>query len=230
MSKWTRSCWLTVLLALCGCDVQVHDETPASYPANHEVGMYEIKASVSHDALVSPGSVFLFAVGGPLRLDLTSDRQGVQWHGFYSVRCRGSFPLQYQAVWKLQGLSTGQKRVPTQPREVQLTPPPLTKEVTIDTSAKSPKGWQGVVPYRFVTAEHTQITAARIEPLSQDPADVAAAKSIVIDTPLPLDAQCAVPAEVQLSSKVARAQGNLMIDTDLPGIPHWQTKVVFAPK
>ncbi len=230
MSKWTRFSGVPLVLALCGCDVQVHDETPASFPANHEVGMYEIKASVARDSLVSPGSVLLFAVGGPLRIDMTSDRQGLEWHGFYSVRCRSSFPLQYQAVWKLQGLSTGQKRVPAKPREVQLTPPPLIREVTIDTSAKSPKGWEGVVPYRFVTAEHTQITTAHIEPLSQDPADVAAAKSIVIETPLPLDAQCAMPAEMHLSSKVARAQGNLMIDTDLPAIPHWQTKVVFAPK
>ena len=230
MSKWTRFSWVPVVLALCACDVQVHDETPASYPANHEVGMYEIKARVASDAMVSPGSVFLFAIGGPLRIDLASDKQGLEWHGFYSVRCRSSFPLQYQAVWKLQGLSTGQKRVPEKPREVQLTPPPLTREVAIDTSARSPKGWDGVVPYRFVTAQLTHITAAHIEPLSQDPADVAAAKPIVVETPLPLDADCAVPAEVHVSSKVARAEGNLLIDTDLPGIPHWQTKVVFAPK
>ncbi len=230
MSKWTRFAGIPAVLALGGCDVQVHDETPASYPANHEVGMYEIKASVSRDFMVSSGSVYLFAVGGPKRIDLTPDRQEAQWHGIYSVRCRSSFPVQYRAVWKMQGLTTSQKLTPEKPREVQLTPPPLPREVTFDTSAKSPKGWPGAVPYRFITAEHTQITAAHIEPLSQDPADVDAAKGITIDSPLPLDAPCAVPTEVRFTSKAARAQGNLVIDTDLAALPHWQTKVVFAPK
>jgi hypothetical protein len=229
MSKWAVFTGVAGLLALGGCDVQVRDETPATFPANNGVGMYELKASVTRDALVTPGSVYLFAVDGPKRIDMTPDKQGVEWHGWYSVKCRGSFPLQFAAIWKRQGLSTGSVRVPAKPRVVQLTPPPLTKEATIDTSAKSKQGWQGTVSYQFVTAEHTQIIGAHIEPLSQDPADVAAAKPIVIDTPFPLDAVCPMPAEVQLSSKVNKAQGNLIIDTDLPAIPHWQTKVVFAP-
>jgi hypothetical protein len=229
MSKWAVFTGLAAVLALGGCDVQVHDETPATYPANNQVGMYEIKATVSRDALVTPGSVYLFALGGGKRIELESDKQGLEWHGFYSVKCAGSFPLQFQAIWKGQGLSTGSKLVPDKPREIQLTPPPLTREVTIDTSAKSSKGWTGGVPYNFVTAPHTQITAAHIEPLSQDPGDVAAAKPIMIDTMFPVDAPCGVPTEVRLSSKVAKAQGNLVIDTDLPGVPHWQTKVVFAP-
>ncbi len=229
MSKWTVFTGVAALLALGGCDVQVHDETPTTYPANNGVGMYELKATVARDTLVTPGSVYLFAVGGPKRIDMTPDSQGVEWHGFYSVKCRASFPLQFEAIWKRQGLSTGSVLVPPKPREVQLTPPPLTKEATIDTSAKSNKGWQGGVPYTFVTAEHTQITAAHIEPLSQDPADVAAAKPIMIDSSFPVDAPCAMPTEVRLSSKVPKAQGNLVIDTDLPGVPHWQTKVVFAP-
>jgi hypothetical protein len=215
-------------LVLGGCDVQVRDDTPSTYPANQEVGMYELKANVSRDALVTPGSVYLFAVGGPKRIDMIPDKQGVEWHGIFSVRCRSSFPLQFLAVWKRQGLSTGTKLVPDKPREVTLTPPPLTKEVTIDTSAKSAKGWQGAVAYKFVTAEHTQIIGAHIEPASQDPADVAAAKQITIDSSLPLDAPCNVPTEVRMTSKAARAQVNLVIDTDLPAIPHWQTKVVFA--
>ncbi len=230
MSTWTRCAGVSAVLALGGCDVQLHDDTPASYPANHEVGMYEIKATVTRDSLVTPGSVFLFAVGGAKRIDMTPDREGAQWHGIYSIRCRSSFPLQFRAVWKEQGLTTGQKLVPAKPREVQLTPPPLPREASVDTSAKSPKGWGGAVSYRFVTADHTHITGARIEPLSQDPADVEAAKPISLDATFPVDAPCAVPTELHFTSKAARAQGNLVIDTDLPALPHWQTKVTFAPK
>jgi hypothetical protein len=229
MSNATVFIGVAAVLALGGCDVQVHDQTPPTFVANNQVGMYEIKASVSSDALVSPGSVYLFAVGGGKRIEMESDRQGLEWHAFYSVKCAGSFPLQFQAIWKRQGLSTGSKLFPDKPRDIQLTPPPLTKEATIDTSAKSNKGWMGGVPYTFVTAPHTQITAAHIEPLSQDPGDVAAAKPIMIDTTFPEDAPCGVATEVHLSSKVAKAQGNLVIDTDLPGMAHWQTKVVFAP-
>ena len=228
MSKWSVFTGVVGLLTLGGCDVQVHDATPASYPLNHDVGMYELKASVSRDALVTPGSVYLFAVGGPKRIEMTPDRQGAEWHGIFSVRCKSSFPLQFLAVWR-QGVSTGTKLVPDKPREITLTPPPLTKEVSIDTSAKSPKGWEGAVAYKFVTAEHTQITGAHIEPLSQDPADVAAAQSIAVESSFPVDAPCAVPTEIRMTSKAAKAQGNLIIDTDLPAIPHWQTKVVFAP-
>lgn len=229
MSKWTLFTGVAALLALGGCDVQVHDETPTSYPANHDVGMYELKASVSRDSLVTPGSVYLFAVGGPKRIDMVPDRQGLEWHGIFSVRCRSSFPVQFQAVWKRQGLSTGTRLVPDKPREVELTPPPLTREVTIDTSARSAKGWDGTVAYKFVTAEHTQILGAHIEPVSQDPADVAAAKDISVDGSFPQDAPCAVPTEVRLTSKAQKAQGNLVIDTDLKAMPHWTTKVVFAP-
>jgi len=229
MSNWTVFAGVAAVLALGGCDVQVHDETPATFAANNQVGMYEIKASVTRDALVSPGSVYLFAVGGGKRIDMESDKQGQEWHAFYSVKCAGSFPLQFEAIWKRQGLSTGSKLIPDRPRDIQLTPPPLTKEATIDTSAKSNKGWMGGVPYTFVTAPHTRITAAHIEPLSQDPGDVAAAKPIMIDSTFPEDAPCGVATEVRLSSKVPKAQGNLVIDTDLPGMAHWQTKVVFAP-
>ncbi len=230
MSKWTVFAGVAVLSALGGCDVQVHDQTPAVFSANNDVGMYELKASVTRDTLVTPGSVYLFALGpNKKRIDMNPDRQGVEWHGFYTVKCRGSFPLQFEAIWKRQGLSTGSMLVPASPREIQLTPPPLTKEATIDTSAKSNKGWEGSVAYRFVTAEHTQILGAHIEPLSQDAGDVAAAKPIMVDTTFPVDAPCPMPAEIHLSSKVAKAQGNLVIDTDLKGMEHWQTKVVFAP-
>jgi hypothetical protein len=229
MSNWTVFAGVAAVLALGGCDVHVRDDTPASFPANNDVGMYELKATVSRDSMVTPGSVYLFAAGANKRIDMIPDKQGLEWHGFYTVKCRGSFPLQYTAIWKRQGLSTGSVLVPPKPREIELLPPPLTKEATIDTSAKSSKGWDGSVVYRFVTAEHTQIIGAHIEPLSQDAGDVAAAKPIVIGTQFPVDAACAMPTEIHLSSKVAKAQGNLIIDTDLKGLEHWQTKVVFAP-
>jgi len=230
MSKWTVLAGVSALLALAGCDVHVRDDTPTAYPANHEVGMYEIKAHVARDSMVQPDAVFMFDVGGKGRIDMTSDGSGDEWHAIVPARCRSSFPVQFLVVWKRQGLSTGQKLVPPKPRQVELTPPPLTKEVSIDTSRKSSKGWEGAVSYRFVTAQSTNITAAHIEPLSQDPADVAAAKPITVNTSLPVQAPCAVPVEIRLSSTAQKAHGNLVIDTDLPGMPHWTTKVEFAPK
>ena len=222
-----------VVAALGGCDVQVHDGTPAEYPANHDLGMYEIKATVAPDAMVSPGSVFLFGLSGKQRIELTSNRAGTEWHGMYAIRCHSEFPLQLLAVWKLQGLSTEQKLVPAQPREIKLVEPEPTKEASIDTSGsnKEPKGgWQGSVKYRFATQQDTQITGAHIEPLSQSAADVAAAKAISVTSPMPVDAQCGVPTEVQLASSAQHAQGNLVIDTNHPAYPHWTTKVAFAPK
>jgi hypothetical protein len=222
-----------VTAALGGCDVQVHDATPAQYPANYDLGMYEIKATAVPDAMVSPGSVFLFGISGKQRIELTANRAGTEWRGMYAIRCSPSFPLQLLAVWKLQGLATEQKVVPEQPREIKLIEPEPTKEASIDTSgsSKAPKGgWQGTVKYRFSTQKNTQITGAHIEPVSQDAADVAAAKAISVTSPLPVDAQCGVPTEVQLASSAQRAQGNLVIDTTLPAYPHWTTKVVFEPK
>jgi len=64
MSKLIRLTWIPVALALSACDVQVHDQTPAQYPANHDIGMYEIKATAARDTLVTPGSVFMFGLVG----------------------------------------------------------------------------------------------------------------------------------------------------------------------
>jgi len=163
-----------VTAALSACDVQVHDTTPAEYPANHDVGMYEIKATVTPDSMVSPGSVFLFGLVGKQRIDLTGNRSGTEWRGMYSVRCKPSFPLQLLAIWKLQGLTTKEKVVPPQPREIKLTEPEPTKEVAIDTSgsSKPPKGgWQGSVKYRFATEQVTQVTGVRVDPVSTEPAE-----------------------------------------------------------
>ena len=221
-----------VALALSACDVQVHDETPAEYPANHDIGMYDIKATVARDAMVTPGSVFMFGLSGKQRIELTSNRDGTEWHGLYAIRCHPGFPLQLVAAWKLQGLTAKQKLVPAQPREIKLVEPPLTREASLaTTTGKSPKGgWVGGVKYRFATAQRTQITAAHIEPVSQDPADVAAAKAISVVSPFPLDVPCGIPTEVQVASTAPSAKGNLVIDTDHPAFPHWTTQVTFAPR
>ena len=221
-----------VTAALSACDVQVHDQTPAQYPVNHDVGMYEIKATVTPDSMVSPGSVYVFGLSGKQRFELSSNRAGTEWHGMYSIRCQPGFPLQLLAIWKLQGLTTKEKLVPEQPREIKLVEPEPPKEApSIDTSGKSPKGgWTGSVKYRFSTQQLTQITAAHIEPVSQEPADVAAAKAISVTTPMPLDSPCGVPTEVALTSTAQKAQANLVIDTNHPAYPHWTTQVEFAPK
>jgi len=222
-----------VAAALSACDVQVHDATPDHYPANHEVGMYEIKATTAADALVTPGSVYLFALSGKQRFELTPNRAGTEWHGMYSIRCQSSFPLQLLAIWKLQGLTTREKVVPGQPREIKLVEPEPPKEAPpIDTAnGKPPKGgFPGSVKFRFATQQDTQITGAHIEPVSQDAADVAAAKPITVTSALPVDVPCGVPTAIELNSTAAKAQGNLVIDTNLPAYPHWTTKVTFAPK
>jgi hypothetical protein len=194
--------------------------------------MYEIKATVVPDSMVSPGSVFLFGLSGQQRIEMASNRAGTEWHGMYAIRCHSSFPLQLKAIWKLQGLATKEKVVPEgTPREIKLIEPEPTKEASIDTSGKSPKGgWTGSVKYRFATQPDTQISGAHIEPTSQDPADVNAAKGVSVTSPLPVDAQCGVPTEVTLTTTAQNAHANLVIDTNLPAYPHWTTKVDFAPK
>jgi hypothetical protein len=74
------------------------------------------------------------------------------------------------------------------------------------------------------------LSATTIQPSSSDPADVAAAKGISVATPLPAQARCGQPAEVRLLSKEQRAHGTLAIDTNDPGVPHWQTRMEFSPK
>ena len=237
MSKATRfTCFFiggAVATALAGCDVQVHDATPDQYPANNSVGMYEIKATVVPDAMVTPGSVTLFGLSGKQRVDLVPNRAGTEFHGMYAVRCVSSFPLQLKAIWRLQGLATKEKVVPDQPREIKLIEPEPTPTLVVDTtgSNKPPKGgWPGTVKYTFATQAETQITGAHIEPTSQDAGDVNSAKAIAVTTPFPVDAQCGVPAELTLSSSAQSAHGNLVIDTNLPKYPHWTTRVEFAPK
>lgn len=221
-----------VTAALSGCDVQVHDATPAEYPANHDLGMYPIKVTVAPGAMVTPDSIFVFGVSGKERFALTPNKGGTQWQHMYAIRCHPSFPLQILVAWK-EGLGTEQKVVPPQPREIKLIEPEPTKEGIIDTSgpkAKGGGGWEGTVKYRFATEQNTQITGVHIEPISQDAADVAAAKAISVTSPMPVDIPCGAPTEIQLTSSAQRAQGNLVVDSTHPVYPHWTTKVVFAPK
>jgi len=227
--KLIRLTWVPVALVLSACDVQVRDETPAEYPANHDIGMYDIKATVTRDTLVTPGSVFLFALGDNQRITLS--QQGSEWRGLYSVRCRSSFPLQILAEWKTQAFSVRHRLLPPQPRQIKLIEPSLTYTASFDSAGKAPKGgWVGNVQYRFVTVPSAQITAARVEPSSEAAADVKAAKAISVLTPLPVVAGCGDLAEVRLAATDAHAHGTLVIDTDHPTVPHWQTRVEFSPK
>ena len=229
MFKLIHLTWVPVALMLSACDVQVRDETPAEYPANHDIGMYDIKATVARDALVTPGSVFLFALGENQRIPLS--QEGPEWRGLYSVRCQSSFPLQILAEWKLQGLSVRHKLVPLQPRQIKLKEPSLAYSASFDSAGKAPKGgWLGSVQYRFVTVPSAQITAARVEPSSEAAADVKAAKAIAVLTPLPVVAGCGDLAEIRLAATDAHAHGTLVIETDHPTVPHWQTRVEFSPK
>jgi hypothetical protein len=230
MFRLIRLTWVPAALLLSACDVQVRDTTPAEYPANHDIGMYDVKALVTRDTLVTPGSVFMFAIGDNQRITLNQD--GNEWHGLYSVRCRSSFPLQFLAEWKLQGFAVRHKFVPEKPREIKLIEPPLAREAHFDASGKTPPkgGWQGAVQYRFVTVPSAQISAAHIEAGSDSPADVAAAKAISVLTPFPVVAGCGDVAEIRLATTSPHAHGTLVIDTDHPTVPHWQTVVDFAPR
>ncbi len=223
--------WCLALM-LCACDVQVQDTTPSAFPAEHGIGMYELSARlVAADWLVTPRSVVLFAISDGQKLMLTPDADHTGYHGLYSVRCRDSFPLQLYAVWNLQGLTTAHKLLPAQPRQIRLIEPPLTRTASIDSSGQAPKGgWRGGVQYRFVTVPSVQITAAHIEPASAELADVAAAKAISVVTSFPVVADCGDLASVQVASTASHAHGILVIDTDHPGVPHWQTTVEFSPQ
>jgi hypothetical protein len=230
MLKPMRLIWLGVVLLLCACDVQLRDTTPAEFPANHDLGMYEVSAAVARDALVTQGSVYVFAQGDGQKIVLTPNAEGSAWHGLYSVRCRSSFPLQFVVEWKLP-VDVRRKVVPPQPRQIRLIEPPLTRTARLDSSGKAPKGgWQGAVQYRFATVPTVQITGAHIEPQSSSPQDAAAAKPMSVISSFPVVGGCGDIVEVRLVSSAPRAHGTLVIDTTDPADPHWQTRVEFSPK
>jgi hypothetical protein len=218
------------VLALTGCDVQMQDETPAQFKANPDVGMYPIMVKVTSGALVSQ-PVYVFAISDGQKVPLSANPDGT-YQTMFPIKCKRTFPLQFLAVWRVQGMATKQALVPAQPRYIELTPPPLDPQASIDTSGKPDKKtrtWRGGVPYEFVTAPDVHITGGHLEPVSQDKADVAAAKPISLVSTFPIDAVCGTSTAVQLASKAQRAHANLVIDTDLPGMPHWTTRVDFAP-
>jgi hypothetical protein len=240
MYRLIRLSWIPAVLCLSACDVQVNDTTPAQYQANNDIGMYEITATTSQGALVTPGSMVLFAIGDNQKIPLSPNSDGSGWHGLYSVRCQSTFPLQILAVWRLQGLATRNIVVPPQPRQIKLTEPPLSKQEGFDTAKPAEKAargkgggkgeWEGTVNYRFATMPMTDITAAHVEPTSASAEDVAAARAISVKTSLPLQAACGENAPLTLVSTAQRAHGTLVIDTDNPGMTRWQTYVEFSPK
>jgi hypothetical protein len=220
---------LAAALTLCACDVQVQDTTPSSYTADG-IGMYVVSARVRADSLVTPGSVVLFSVGDGKNRPLTPNPGFSEYRGLYSVRCRDTFPVQLLAAWRLQGLRSAHKLLPAvQPRQIRLLEPAQPREARFDASGRPPKGgWQGSVPFRFITVPLARITAAHVEPASGSPADVAAARAISIVSALPLEADCGASVGLRLASSDPRAHGTLVIDTDHPGLPRWQTRVEFV--
>jgi hypothetical protein len=231
MRRLMRLIWLSATLALVGCDVQMRDMTPAQYPANHDIGMYEVSVAVTHGAIVSPGSVYVFAIGvNGQKVSLTPNADGSRWSGLYPVRCRSSFPLQFVAEWKLP-LNVRRALEPPQPREVRLIEPRLTSTASFDTTGKEPKGgWQGSVQYRFVTVPSVQVAGAHIGPDGQSAVDVAAARPLSVVSSFPVVGGCGDLLDVRVASKAPRARGTLVIDTNDPQDPHWATRVEFRPK
>ena len=210
--------------------MQVQDTTPSSYLADG-IGMYVVSARVHADSLVTHGSVVLFAVGDGKKIPLTPNAGFSEYRGLYSVRCRDTFPVQLLAAWRLQGLRSAHKLLPAaEARQIRLFEPAQPREAKFEASGRSPKGgWQGSVPFRFITVPLARITAAHVEPASGSPADVAAARAISIVSALPLVADCGALVQLRLASSDPRAHGTLVIDTDHPGLPRWQTRVEFVP-
>ena len=230
MRRLTRLTWLSVALLLVACDVQVRDTTPAEFPANHDIGMYELSVAVTRDSLVTPGSVYVMGVSDRQKVALSPNSDGSRWQGLYPVRCRSSFPLQFVVEWKLP-LDLRRKVVPPQPRQVRLIEPPLTRTASFDSSGKAPRGgWQGTVQYRFVTVPTVQITGAHIGPQGSSAADAVAARPLSVVSSFPVVGGCGDLVEVRVASSAARARGTLVIDTDHPADPHWTTRVEFSPK
>ncbi|HEX4268448.1 MAG TPA: hypothetical protein VHY36_11210 [Steroidobacteraceae bacterium] len=226
------SCLAAGALALGGCGVQLQDETPGTFTANPDIGMYPLTVKVTSGALVST-PIYVFVVGdGGQQVPLSAGANGT-YGTMYPVKCKQSFPLQYLAVWRVQGVVTKHQLFPPQARDIQLTPPPLTQQASIDTSGtpdKKTHSWQGAVQYNIVTAASGHITGAQLQPVSQDKADVKAAAAVSVVSTFPVDATCGTPTAVTLATKAQTAHVNLVITTDVPGIPQATTRVDFGPQ
>ena len=226
------SCLAAVVLGLGGCGVQLQDETPGQFKTNPDIGMYPLTVKVASAGFLVSQPVYVWAVSDGQKAALSPGPDGT-YQTMFPVKCRSSFPLQFLAVWRLQGVTSESQYFPPQPRQIELSPPPLTAQASIDTAGKPDKktrSWQGPVNYDIVSAADAHITGAHLEPVSQDEADVAAAKPISVVSAFPIAASCGTPTAVQLASKKPRAHANLVIDTDVPGTPHWTTRVDFAPQ
>ncbi|HEX4269521.1 MAG TPA: hypothetical protein VHY36_16650 [Steroidobacteraceae bacterium] len=225
--------WLAaVAVALGGCGVQLQDQTPGTFTVNPDIGMYPLTVKVTSGALVST-PIYVFVVGADgQQVPLSAGPNGT-FGTMYPVKCKASFPLQYLAVWRVQGVVTKHQLFPPQPRNIQLTPVPLTQQASIDTSGKPDKktrSWQGAVQYNIITAPDAHITGAQVQPVSQDKADVKAAQAVSVVSTFPIDATCGTPAAVTLATKAQTAHVNLVISTDLPGTPQATTRVDFTPQ
>jgi len=75
-----------------------------------------------------------------------------------------------------------------------------------------------------------QVTGAHIEPQSASPEDAAAAKPMSVVSSFPVVGGCGDMVDVRVASSAPRTHGTLVIDTDDPAVPHWQTRVEFSPK
>ena len=224
-------CLAALTLAVTGCGVRLRDETPARFEANPDIGMYPLTVKVTAVGAMVTQPVYVFAVSDGKRVPLSAGPDGT-YRTMYPVTCRRDFPLQFLALWRLQGMVTRHALFPAEPREIELTPPPLTRQTSIDTSGKpdrKTRSWRGSVPYDFITAPQAHITGAHLEPSSQSQADVTAARAISIVSTFPIDALCGTPTAVELASRDRRSHANLVIDTDLSDFPHWTTRVDFAP-
>jgi hypothetical protein len=220
---------LMVCAGLVGCNVQLHDETPASYQADNGAAMYQLQARITRPFLVAPDSVFVSALVDDHLVRFEPDASLLTWHGLYSVRCRAGFSLQYRAIWSVQSITSRSVQVPARPRTVQLTEPPPPQQVKIETSMGNAKTWSGVVHYQFITAPRTTITTLRIEPLGGSAADAATAAPIKLQSQTPLTVECGAPLDVGLESSALRAAAYLVLETTNPGVPRWRTRVDFAP-
>src|SRR6185437_15280067 len=90
-----------VALALSGCGVQLQDETPGQFKANPDVAMYPLTVKVTTGSMVSQ-PVYVFAVSDGEKAPLSLSPDGT-YQTMFPVKCKRSFPLQYLAVWRLQG-------------------------------------------------------------------------------------------------------------------------------
>ncbi len=223
------SCVAALAAGLAGCSVQVHNTTPAKFQADPNVGMYPISATVTEGTLVS-GPLYLFEVGGGHKVRMHPNAARTSWQTMLPVRCKSSFPLQYLAVWQVQGVTTRQGLFPKQPIDVELTQPPLTREAFINTTGAPVRGmWQGTVNYEFSTAANTNITGAKIEPIGKSRQDQLWAQGIHVLSTFPIAASCDTPTGITLASGYRKAKAKLVISTDSKTTPTWTTKVTFRP-